>query len=719
MISVHASISDRQETAAVGAARRRLLWGASVLLLLATSALDGFASDGMESGGAERPAGRQSPSQPLDTLFVVSPIVVEAKRRTPDAGLFDRSGFVAAVDLTRRRERVEDLAHVLSQMVGVSIRQYGGLGDFATASIRGSSANQVKLFFDGVPMNDAYTGVANLADLPLGGVQRVEVYRGFAPPRLGSSAVGGAVNLVTADPDHWKRGSFLSDIELFASYGSFDTSRLQLSAWLHPSRTRVFVHVGTTNSLGSFPFLNDNGTPLNPNDDVTAVRANNDFDSWNALGRLDLDLPGLKSFSFTHDAYHRDQGVAGFGYHQSTTARYRRDRRLSNLRLETQPFLAKQLQASATGYYSDTNEQFHDPDGTISLERQSTDNMILGWGGLGSVKWLVPVVPVTLQCVVEGRTEEFRPADNLPTRYEGPTRSRRARTIVAAADVYLLRQTLVLSPAERWEAHVDEFYDEASSPRLPPSPHGRIARHQHTPSIGVRWNPHSTITVKGNIGRYYRLPTFLELFGNLGTVTGEADLEPEVGLNRDIGVVLNVLRMGPVHSIYAEVVYLDNEVDNLILFFPNSQFTVKPTNIGKAEIKGWEFSLAALVGRRLQVCGNYTRLDTKDTSAIPYYRGNELPARPRDDVNVSLTLLAARWKLTYEIHYVGANYLDRANLRVVAARDIHNLVFKLETPVEGLSVTIEGRNFTDNQTSDVSGFPLPGRTLFSTVGYKL
>jgi len=52
---------------------------------------------------------------------------------------------------------MEDLADVLSEMVGVNVEQYGGLGDFATVSVRGSSAAQVTVFLDGIPMNDPYT----------------------------------------------------------------------------------------------------------------------------------------------------------------------------------------------------------------------------------------------------------------------------------------------------------------------------------------------------------------------------------------------------------------------------------------------------------------------------------------------------------------------------------------------------------------------------------
>jgi iron complex outermembrane receptor protein len=128
---------------------------------------------------------------------VMPPVIVTAPRPDPRADITNRLGFVAMVDLSKRTGRVEDLPAVLSQLVGVRVTQYGGLGSFATVSIRGSSSSQVRTFLDGVPIDDPYLGLTNIADLPLGGVDRVEVYRGFSPPSLGGSAIGGALQLVT------------------------------------------------------------------------------------------------------------------------------------------------------------------------------------------------------------------------------------------------------------------------------------------------------------------------------------------------------------------------------------------------------------------------------------------------------------------------------------------------------------------------------------------
>jgi iron complex outermembrane receptor protein len=217
------------------------------------------------------------------------------------------------------------------------------------------------------------------------------------------------------------------------------------------------------------------------------------------------------------------------------------------------------------------------------------------------------------------------------------------------------------------------------------------------------------------------MPTFLELFGNTGSVTGDSQLEPETGENRDLGVVLNFGHVGSFRSLFLEVSRFDNKAENLILFFPNSQFTVKPQNIGSSRIRGWEVSAAAAwpagAVAQMEIAAGYTRLNTEDTGDIPTYNGNELPSRPQDDFNTSLAGVWRALRLTYEFHYMSANWLDRYNTHEAPSRDLHNLTLDVKTPLDGMSFTIEGLNLTDERPVDVAGYPLPGRSFYTTLRY--
>ena len=253
---------------------------------------------------------------------------------------------------------------------------------------------------------------------------------------------------------------------------------------------------------------------------------------------------------------------------------------------------------------------------------------------------------------------------------------------------------------------------------MPPTPQGKIKSEYQSPRAGIRVHLCKGLTVKGNIGRHYRTPTFFELFGNIGSVTGAGNLEPEKGLNRDIGTVFSREKLWFLKQIYLETLYFDNEITNLILFFPNSQRTVKPTNIGSSRIRGCEFSLALDLTSFVSFSGNYTYIDGKDTSPIPYYNGNELASTPTHEASLAINLSRRRWDLGWKLHYIGSNFLDRANMEEVPGREIHSMSLETKPFGDRFSITLEGRNLTNNQIRDVSGFPLPGRSFYLTMEFK-
>jgi len=642
--------------------------------------------------------------------------VVEAKRVDPRAGLMNRSGFVSMVEMARRRDRVEDLPHVLSQLVGVRVRQYGGLGSFATVSIRGSSSSQVNVYLDGIPVNDPYLGTANIGDLPLGGVETVEVYRGFSPPYLGGSAIGGAVNLVTIPPGGPSHDGTFTAFDADASYGSFDTSRQQFTALVEPQWLRLKLHAGHSQSLGNFEYLDDNGTPDNPDDDEFTIRINNDFESLNFMGTLGANAGEHVTITAGYDEYQRENGVPGIGNNQSLTARSERERRLGHVTAETD-MLWQQLRAAATGFYARTHERFSDPEGKVSLLKTQSDNRIDVYGGRASSRWLLPLVPVVLDANVENRKEEFHPVQLLPQTREGPNQWRQVQSGALTGELYLLRERVVLSATQRWERWESEYWEPPRFPWLPATPSGRVEGNVRTPSAGIRVQALSWLALKANAGRYQRLPTFLEMFGNTGSITGNPALAPESGTNRDIGLIANVRRLGVFENLYLEVTYIDNEAEDLILFIRNSQSTARPENIASSHIRGWEMSMRTFITGSFDVAANYTRLDALNTTPIPEYEGRQLPSRPQGDLNLAASRRWRRWRLTYEFTYMAANFLNRANLREVPARELHGLILRWDLPVRGLSFTIEGRNLTDNQVSDISDFPLPGRAVFSTLRF--
>lgn len=64
-----------------------------------------------------------------------------------------------------------------------------------TVSIRGSNATDVAVFLDGVRINDANTGVADLSFIDLNAIEQIQVVKGGGSSLFGSDAIGGVVNV--------------------------------------------------------------------------------------------------------------------------------------------------------------------------------------------------------------------------------------------------------------------------------------------------------------------------------------------------------------------------------------------------------------------------------------------------------------------------------------------------------------------------------------------
>src|SRR3989442_13552307 len=79
----------------------------------------------------------------------------------------------------------------------VSVRAYGGLGELAHPSIRGSSPAQVLVLLDGIPLNSVGLGQTDLSTISVDAVDRIEILRGPFAAIYGSGALGGVISIVT------------------------------------------------------------------------------------------------------------------------------------------------------------------------------------------------------------------------------------------------------------------------------------------------------------------------------------------------------------------------------------------------------------------------------------------------------------------------------------------------------------------------------------------
>lgn len=145
----------------------------------------------------------------VDAVAPTTVLTREELERAPDLTLDDRLRQVPGFGLLRRSSSLT--AHPTTQ--GVSLR---GLGP--------SGASRTLVLFDGAPLNDPFGGWVYWNRLPFSSLESVEVSRGSLSQLYGSSAMGGAIQLLPRVPrpdtlEVTARGGDhgTGDLEVFAS----------------------------------------------------------------------------------------------------------------------------------------------------------------------------------------------------------------------------------------------------------------------------------------------------------------------------------------------------------------------------------------------------------------------------------------------------------------------------------------------------------------------
>ncbi len=125
--------------------------------------------------------------------------VVTSDRGVESAARAARTTYVVtAAQIARDGDRT--VADAIEAVPGVNIVRYGAFGAAATVGIRGSSAQQILILVDGLPMAGGEIDDINLEQFSVSGVDRIEVVEGGGSTLYGSGSIGGVINIITANP---------------------------------------------------------------------------------------------------------------------------------------------------------------------------------------------------------------------------------------------------------------------------------------------------------------------------------------------------------------------------------------------------------------------------------------------------------------------------------------------------------------------------------------
>lgn len=622
----------------------------------------------------------------------------------------DKTAAATVIVPEESKELANTIPQIVEQSAGVHIRRFGGLDDFSAISLRGSSAAQVQVYLDDIPLATSQGEPTDLSIIPLETIKSVEVYRGGSPGMLADSTAGGVIIMRSKDRPEKTATS------VRAMGGSFSTFKGTVSRAENFGGFSYAAAFERSQSAGDFPFLNNAGTTFNIADDRMEIRQNNDFGSNTLFTKFMIDAPKNFDVSIFNTFFNKSQGIAGLGNFQSQSAHLRTWRDLAAASLDKKFESIEGLAIHADVFFDFLKDEFRDPYGEVGLGVQNNDDDTFRFGENFRTQYILGSHQ-ELKSFVAHRAEFFLPMSRAGAAVHGQQSRRNTISTGIEDEIFLFRDRLSLVPSARFSALFNDLSSE--DPSVASASNGANTRrdYQISAKVGLKARMINEFYFRGNFYRGFRNPTFSELFGDRGTIVGNPGLNPEKSLNFDAGLAYHYIGGSDREvSFDIEALYFRNSVTNLIQFIQTSQFAIRAQNMNKALIQGVEVSARVALRERLSGFASYTFQDPKDAGSQPATKGKYLPGRPRHELAAGLTWredLAANFgtKLYGDVHYMSGNYLDTQNLLSVGSRTLVSagagvILAKAVT----LSFTV--KNIANERISDIVGYPLPGRSYW-------
>ncbi len=520
---------------------------------------------------------------------------------------------------------------LLETTPGLTVSRDGGVGQLTSVFVRGADSDQTMVVIDGVQMNDPSAPGAgyNFANLLTSDIARIEILRGAQSTLYGSQAMGGVINIVTAEPTGPLGGS------VTAEGGSHDTGYITSNVGAK-SEEWMWRVSGFWNGTSGIPAFDEvyggtrlcasqigGGTGLLHYEFTPDLQL--DLRGYYTQARTDFDGFDTSTGNFGDDNEYakNDQilGYAGLTLHSP-------DRTLTN-RIALQ--------------YTYTNTRNYDPDAPANYASPTTETFY----GIGTNQreeyqgtWkLTPGVQA-----VFGAQHERSTIDTLSPEFPPVP-----PPLVNAATIDSGYAQLQAQVAAGLTLTAGERYDH----------HSVYGGHEDS-QIAAAWVLNDSHTIlRASFGQGFKAPSLYQLYSDYGNPA----LRPELAQSWDAGIERHAWN----GRLQLSATYFQTNSRDLIEFFdctmPAGLCATDPygyyANIARALARGAELQAAFNATAQLSLALNYTYTYTADRSPGSPTYGQELLRRPEDAANASVTYRwSSKWSANLASRYAGPSYDD-------------------------------------------------------------
>ena len=599
-------------------------------------------------------------------------VVVTATRAEQDRSEVGQAVTVLTREDIERRQAVV-LSDLLATTPGVTFSRNGGVGTLTTVRLRGAEGDQTLVVIDGVRVNDPSStgGGFDFANLLSASVERVEVLRGPDSVPWGSQAIGGVVNVITAQPTP----GFSARAR--AEGGSYGTGFGSAGVGYGSDRIRVGATVG---------YLTTDG--------ISAAAVGTERDGYRQIGgsgNVSIDL--TDNFGLDARGYYAHSRARLDGFTPSFTFG------------DTDEYSETQEAYGYVGAHLNTDWGKHRIAFTLAdINRDnyptstSTTASFFGRGRSERYEYQGDIRPIDAVRLVGGVEREN-------SRYfDGTLRTKTGITSVYGQLIVKPVEQLTLTGGARHDDH-DQFGGKTTF--------GADAALALTTGT----------TLRASYGEGFKAPTLYQLYSNFGT----RSLRPETAKSYDLGVEQSALD----GAVRASATYFHRDTRNQIDFrscsaaeraTAGSICVGRPfgtyDNIARTRAEGVELALALRPVEGFTVQGSYSFIDSQNRSPGANL-GKDLARRPHDSASLSADYrFGFGLQVGGTILMVGDSFDNAANTVRLDGYALTSI--RAELPF-GERFAIYGRvdNLTDARYQTVATYGTLGRAAYGGVRIKL
>jgi len=635
---------------------------------------------------AALPSHAQAPAaQPVAAQTLPDTIVTATRIPTPAASVPAGITVISRQDIEERG--YQTLAEALATVPGLRLVQTGGLGQQASAFLRGSNSRHVLVLLDGVPVNDPSepNGAFNFGNELLGDIERIEVVRGPGSALFGSGAIGGTINLIT------RRAPANTPFQVFGDLagGTQGTARGVLgvagtaTGWDYLAVGQGFTSQGSDATPRRFT------RDTRETEDFRAAAGTARF-GWNAAQGTRVE--GLLRWRENHleldSVPNDDPNYDG------------NDRRwFGQLRGETTLLDGAWTTGLRAAYTEDRRRYSNLPDWRSAA---TTEDYFRGqretydWGNRIRLGDAGPLTQVGLAFGATYERENVEARSGSPA-FRTTTDATANSTALHAGVQARLGERLDLSAGLRQDNAED--YDGFTSWRLG----------------AVLLLPEITSRAFVSAGTAFKAPSLFQRFGRIGTTfRGNPNLDPESSFAWEAGLETDLPLFGRTDGATTNATYFESRFRDLINF--NAAFN-SLENIERARSRGVELGLTLRPAPWLDGRVAWTITEARDQT-----NDRPLARRPRNVVAVSARIAPDdRLTIVPEVLFTGpspeaafAAYTDTGASITRQSYNKSGTTLNLTANyrvTQGVTAYAEGRNLTNSDFEPANGFVIPGRSV--------